>query len=151
MTAKSKSGVYIYRTRKPGAIFGLPIIGRHFAYVGETISFYHRGKQHLLGGGAYSVTQKSWSDLDPKCYYIPLLPWKWLLRAVETITIGLTWPVYNIQKNRWNPRRITPQRARAQRDARDAKSWTWRFVTALRPVHTVAIMAIGYGSYMWMR
>lgn len=148
--AKRKSGIYIYRTRKPGAVFGVWFFGRHFAYVGETLSFYHRGKQHLLGGGNYDVKAKDWSDLKPKCYRIPLPPWKWLLRSGETLVISLTWPVYNIQKNLWNPRRISPARARAQRLARDTKNWPLRIITATRPMHVFSVITIAYSSYLWM-
>lgn len=123
----SKSGVYVYRARKPNAVFGLPIIGRHFAYVGETTSLYHRDRQHLLGGGKYDATQKPWSDLKPKRYCISVPPYKWLLRSVETLVILLTWPVYNDQKNRWNPRRVTLSAAARHRAARDAKRFRFHF------------------------
>ena len=137
----SKSGVYVYRTRKPNAIIGLPIIGRHFGYVGETTSFYHRDKQHLLGGGTYDATQKPWSDLEPKRYCISLPPWKWLLRSVETLVILLTWPVYNDRKNRWNPRRITLSAARRQRIARDTRRFRFQF----RWVHVFNLVALCIG------
>lgn len=116
----TQGGVYVYRARKPGARFRVPILSWHFAYAGETTSFYHRHQQHVYGLGAYGTPAKSWSDRDPYVWLrIPLPPWKWLLRSVETVVIALTWPVYNVRKNRWNPRRIPPLVARMQRRLRD--------------------------------
>lgn len=146
---KRRGGVYVYRTRKPGAVFGMPTSftlavallmtatlaflggpwplaalllacsGRHFAYVGETRSFAHRDRQHRSGDVRWGSHAKPWSDLDPKCYRLSMPGWKWLLRSVETLLIVLLWPVYNDKKNRWNPRRITMARARSMRYARD--------------------------------
>lgn len=104
-------GAYAYRTRKPGARYNLPILSRHFAYVGQTSSFWHRHRQHSEG--------KPWADLDPACYRIPLPDWKWLRLVVEQLLIWALWPVYNVQGNRWNPRRITPIEARRQRMVRN--------------------------------
>lgn len=145
-------GVYGYRTRKPGAWWGLPFIGRHWAYIGETTSFYHRGKQHIEGGGTYQAVRKNWSDLDPKCYCLPLPSWKWLLRSVETLAIVLTWPVYNIQKNRWNPRRIPPWQAAAQRAARDAEGWRGhmlRPLTAIGARHALLLIPLMTITAFW--
>jgi hypothetical protein len=44
--------------------------------------------------------------------------------ALERVLILATWPVYNVQGNRWNPRRIKPARARAQ--ARHGRIYTYR-------------------------
>lgn len=169
----SKSGVYVYRTRKPGAVFGLGILpsallafgtcayfyhydrwfwwvgvlalflsGRHFGYVGETKSFYHRGKQHLLGGGRYNTKVKPWADLDPKCYKFPLPAWKWILRPIEALFILILMPVYNDKLNRANPRRISLRLAQAQRDARDSKNIFLRVLTSIRFVHLFGIASI---------
>lgn len=117
---KASGGVYVYRTRKPGAVFGWPIVGRHFAYVGETTSFHHRHLQHTVGGGRYGHQAQPWADLDPVCVLrVPLPRWKWLLHLVETLFILLLWPVYNDRKNHWNPRRIPLQVAKAMRAVRD--------------------------------
>ena len=116
----SSGGVYIYRCRKPGARLRIPLLSWHFAYVGETTSFYHRDQQHRYGLGSYRTPAQPWADLSPYVWLrIPLPRWKWLLRAVETLVILLVWPAYNVQKNRWNPRRIPPRMARDQRIARD--------------------------------
>ncbi len=114
-------GCYGIRARKPSAPFGLPFVGRHWAYVGESSSRRHRDAQHLVGGGAYSVKPKDWADLDPKVYPLPCpFPhWRWTRKAMEKFYIALFWPVYNVQYNRWNPRRITPVQAKRQRYARD--------------------------------
>lgn len=107
-------GVYVYRCRKPGAVLGWPIIGRHFAYVGETTSFFHRHGQHM--------DQQPWADLEPRCVArIPLPRYKPLMRFVETVLILLLWPVYNHSKNLWNPRRIDRRGAKLMRQMRDRR------------------------------
>jgi hypothetical protein len=109
-------------------------------YVGETVSFYLRSRQHMgvsrfdpvtgqvvKGKGSGMATVKipaqPWSDLNPKRYDVIKLPWwlcwKWVLRPLETLVMLLTWPVYNDAKNRWNPRRIPKSIAAAQRQARE--------------------------------
>lgn len=103
-------------------------------YVGETVSFYFRSRQHMgmshyseMGKGRLStpvkVPAQPWSDLNPKMYKVIKLPWwlcwKWVLRPLETLVILCTWPVYNDAKNHWNPRRITKSLARAHRASRD--------------------------------
>lgn len=132
-----KGGVYVYRCRKPGARLRIPVLSWHFAYVGETTSFYHRHVEHVYGGGRYGAVAKSWSDLDPYVWArIPLPPWKWLLRSVETVVILLTWPVYNHEKNLWNPRRIPLPVAARQRRWRNAGIGRWW----PRPIHVVLIL-----------
>lgn len=117
-------GVYVYRTRKPASRLRVPFLSYHFAYVGETTSFHHRHMQHVVGGGQFRSEQKPWADLEPRVWLrIPLPPWKPLLRTVETLAILLTWPVYNVAKNRWNPRRIAPSLAAMHRRFRDRRAW----------------------------
>jgi len=136
-------GVYAYRTRKPGAVLGLPFLGRHWAYVGETTSFSHRHLQHVEGGGRYGATAKPWSDLAPVCVIrIPLPPWKWLLRSVETLLILALWPAYNVSKNRWNPRRISPNMAAMQRRARNRRDRWFIWFLAARWYHVAAVIAV---------
>lgn len=170
---RAGGGVYVYRTRKPGSLFGLlwsrfPVeipwwmwaaatfaacalnalingpgswffglailfcTGRHFAYVGETVSFKDRHGEHINGGGRWTITLRDgrkvpkpgqpWSDLDAKCVLrIPLPRWKWLLRSVETFLILFLFPVYNDRKNRVNPRRIPLRAARRQRQKRERR------------------------------
>lgn len=113
-------GVYAYRTRTPWNLW----FWRHWAYVGETSSFHHRHMQHVAGGGQFNAEQKRWADLKPTVYRIPLPDWKWLRLTVETLLIAVLWPAYNVQKNRWNPRRITPASARQQRALRDRWGWS---------------------------
>jgi hypothetical protein len=125
-----RGGVYVYRTRKPGARLNLPIISRHFGYVGETSSFWHRHAQH-------SETQP-WADLDPRCYRIGLPAWKPLLRTVETLVILCTWPVYNHAKNQWNPRRIPLGMARRMRAARDRGQW----YPSVRLIHVLTVLLL---------
>jgi len=132
-----RGGVYLYRARKPGARYNIPILSRHFAYAGETNSFHHRHLQHTVGGGTYNAVAKPWADLDPVCVLrIPLPDWKWLRLSVETVLIVLTWPVYNHKKNLWNPRRIPLSVAHRQRMARDRG----RHPVNLRPVHLFVLL-----------
>lgn len=111
----------MWRTRKPSAPIGLPFVGRHFAYVGESNSRRHRDAQHLYGGGTYSSVPKHWADLDPKVYPLPcpFPQWAWTRKAMETFYVALFWPVYNDRKNRWNPRRISLTKQKQQRAERD--------------------------------
>lgn len=143
---KAGGGVYVYRCRKPGAIFGWPLIGRHFAYVGETTSFHHRHLQHTVGGGRYGHHAQPWADLDPVCVLrIPLPPWKWLLHLVETLFILLLWPVYNHKKNLWNPRRIPLQVAKAMRAVRDGHRrgrTFFRVLLGLRLLAAIVLVAL---------
>lgn len=112
----SGGGVYVYRARKPAARYRIPLLSWHFAYVGETTSFFHRHLQHM--------EQRPWADRSPYvAFRIPLPRWKWLLHTVETLVIVTVWPVYNHRKNLWNPRRITLTDQRRQRALRDRSGW----------------------------
>jgi hypothetical protein len=127
----TRGGVYVWRTRKPGAAYNLPIISRHFAYVGQTSSFWHRDRQHrgwtqTIGGPrdplylmGTETPGKPWMDLDPAVYHVGLPNWKWLRLAIEAMLIWALFPVYNVQLNRHNPRRITPYMAGVHRAMRD--------------------------------
>lgn len=125
--SKKRSGVYVIRTRKHTSKWNLPVVGRQFGYVGETTSFERRIDQHINGDPTRGTPAKPWADLDPRvAFTIPLPAWKPLLRTVETLVMFMVWPVYNIQKNRWNPRRIPKweqHRQRAARNARSAPRW----------------------------
>lgn len=118
-----RRGVYVWRTKKPHAPIGLPIIGRHTAYVGQSSSHRHRERQHLGLDIRYGAPAASWSDLEPKRYTLWVLfpGWRRARLAQEWLWIKLLMPVYNDQHNRWNPRRISRRQARAQREARDAR------------------------------
>lgn len=109
--------MYAWRTRKPHAFFGLPFVGRHWAYVGETSSRWHRDQQHIAG--------QPWADLDPKPYALfSLFPHvAWCRKAQETLWTLILWPVYPQQKNGWNPRRITRDAARRMRAQRDSNGF----------------------------
>jgi hypothetical protein len=156
----SKAGVYIYRTRKPGALLGWPVIGRHTAYVGQTKSFGHRHRQHIgkpLPHDPYASTGKPWADLGPRCYRIPLPAWRWLLWLVEWILIKMLLPVYNINHNKSNPRRITQYRAIHMRRTRDLQGQRGivlgvgvRLLTALRWYHFVGSVALAAGMAGWL-
>ena len=97
--------LYLYRTRRPSGF------GQHIGYIGVTNSPHYRDVQHR----AY----QPWSDLIACRYVIPLgrVP-RFLACFLEALLIQLVLPVYNVQHNRGNPRRIKPWKARAQRDAR---------------------------------
>lgn len=121
-----QAGCYVHRARKPHAPLGLPIIGRHTAYVGQSNSRFHRDRQHLQGGGTYRATAKPYADLDVKIYPLPcLFPNSRRGRLMqEQLWIWLLWPVYNVSGNRWNPRRITPAAALRQRMSRSGgRGW----------------------------
>lgn len=143
------AGVYVFRTRRPGLLGRIPLIGRHFAYVGESSAVRMRRRDHLEGSVKYNALPKPWTDLKPSWYFIPL-PWapKVVLRSVETVLILLFWPVYNDQKNRWNPRRIPLKAAKRQRGSRDVVFWSFNF----RPAHALlwaAFVLAGLSQGWW--
>lgn len=111
----TKRGLYVWRTRKPHAFFGLPVVGRHTAYVGQTGSRRHRDRQHLFGTA--TGPPADWSDLSPRAYPLPcFLPgWKRAREVQERLWILVLLPVYNHQGNLANPRRIPLTMARAMR------------------------------------
>lgn len=119
--------VYAYRTRKPGALLGLPLIGRHWGYVGQTRNPKMRDREHLEGGGRYGAAPKDWADLEPRRYVLFRLKHcpQWVLDLAEVVAIRLLLPVYNVQHNRGNPRRVKPAVARAQRRGREMTRMSW--------------------------
>jgi hypothetical protein len=171
-------GLYLWRTRKPNAIVGLPLrwclafvvlvapwayfagerfwwlsfvtlllSGRHNAYVGHTSSRYFRDRQHIRGSYRYGTVGKPWSNLDPKPYSIPcLFPGSlWARRVQEKLWIWMLLPVYNVEWNTKNPRRIKPGRAEQQRWARDANGWRkWTPRAARAGVLLAAVAGFGW-------
>lgn len=130
--------LYLYRTRRPSGW------GQHIGYVGVTNSPLHRDVQHR----AY----QPWSDLIACRYVIPLgrVP-RFVALGLEALLIRLTLPVYNVQHNRGNLRRIKPWTARAQRDARyygrTPVAARFRDVLAALPVVALVIAAV----VLWSR
>lgn len=125
-----EAGCYLHRARKPHAPLGLPIIGRHNAYCGETSARRYRDAQHLgalVPGARYAGTEASWSDLDVKIYPLPCaFPNNATARKIqETLWIALLKPVYNVQKNWLNPRCISRKKALALRAARQLNGRTF--------------------------
>lgn len=119
--------VYGYRGRKPNALIGLPIIGRHWIYVGQSRNLRARHGEHMRGGGRYGRPPASWSDLAPKRYILFRLPHcpQWLLDLMEFLFIRLLFPVYNHKMNLGNPRRIPLKRAARMRTRRDVTRWSF--------------------------
>lgn len=145
-----RGGVYVIRTRKPGAVWGLPIIGRHTGYVGLTSSFHHRRRQHLEGDSYHQVGAKCWADLQPRFYpLIPLPNIRFLLEVVESLLIAALCPVYNVRKQPpWNVRKIRPSTARRQRSSRDTFGVAYRATrTAAHLLLLAALVAAGV--YVW--
>lgn len=161
---RRKGGVYLWRVRhhrNPAR--------RVNGYVGETVSFFFRSRQHM-GTSHYAGQKRSavaarvpaqpWSDLDPVMHKIISLPWwlcwKWVLRPLETLVMAFTWPVYNDAKNHWNPRRIPKGLARTQRAARDAGgNWMVSAQIGAAKVLRVVLQAAGFllifgGAFGWM-
>lgn len=137
---RRKGGVYLVRTRKHNNP-----MRRETGYVGESVSFRAREADHR-GAGRYGNKAKDWTDLDPKWHRVIPLPW-WLcwkpvLRSLETLVILLTWPRYNVAKNKWNPRRIPPYLAQHQRAVRDAGGSAYRAqVATARAVRALLMFA----------
>lgn len=120
------------------ALLALLVNSRHFAYVGESKRVGLRKMAHLKGSVKYNQPAKPWADLDPSWYFLPLpgAP-KFVLHAVETLLIGLLWPVYNHQKNLWNLRRIPLKTALNQRVLRAGIHWSFN----CRPAHVIGWVA----------
>lgn len=161
---RRRGGVYLWRvdhhTNRARRVNG---------YVGETVSFYFRSRQHMgishygqngkRGLTPERIPAQPWSDLNPRMYKIIPLPWwlcwKWVLRPLETVVIMLTWPVYNDAKNHWNPRRITKSLARAHRLSRDRgtarqviRVWTAHLLR--RAIQVAGVLVILSGLAGWM-
>jgi hypothetical protein len=128
--------------------FLLPFFsGRHTAYVGETGNRFFRDRQHLFGDGRYGTAGKPWADLDPKAYPLfCLFPGNEVARKIqEKLWIWMLLPVYNVEWNTRNPRRIKPAQAQTQRWARDAGGIRRRAPQALR----VALYGVLVVGAMW--
>jgi hypothetical protein len=142
----------VWRTRKPHAFLGLPVIGRHTAYVGETGSRYFRDRQHRYGDSRYQAAGKPWSDLKPKVYPLPcLFPASPTARKIqEKLWIWLLLPVYNVEWNTKNPRRITPMKAQQQRWWREEHKAVQRGAAAVRAALALAL-TVGLTYMGWER
>jgi hypothetical protein len=140
-------GVYVYRARKHSARWRIPLLSWHFAYVGQTSSFYHRHQQHMYGLGKYASNAKPWADLSPYvAFRIPLPNIPLLRKSVETLVILAVWPVYNHQKNRWNPRRISLSKQARQREWREA---TRLRVWSIRWYHVALLLTAAVAIRYW--
>lgn len=132
-----KGGIYLARTNKPYSIFGMPLIGRHNGYTGQSNTYKLRWPQHVQGGGKFKSTAKPWSDLDPEFHRIlPLPAWLFLhapkvVNFLEGVCIVLTAPVYNVELNKWNPRRISVEKQKKQRAWRNGTVGWWRIGAAV--------------------
>jgi hypothetical protein len=116
------AGCYVFRTRKPGAFWGWPVVGRHTAYIGEGYNRALRETEHRTGSTRFRAMPKNWIDLDPHFYRIPtpLAHVRWVRKAQESLWIWLLCPVYNIRKQpAWNARKISGRSAQWQRYLRD--------------------------------
>jgi hypothetical protein len=136
-----------------------------WGYVGESVNFYLRGRQHMgasrfdpatgravkgrgPGLATVKIPAQPWSDLNPVMHRIIKLPWwlcwKWVLRPLETLVMLFTWPVYNEAKNKWNPRRITKPEALVHRAMRDAGGMI--YVAKVKLAHLVRGVLVVSGS-----
>lgn len=148
--------IYVYRTRKPWAVWGLPVVGRHFAYGGRTNNPARRDMEHLRGGGPYHAVAKPWADLLPRRYVVFRRKRRTELTThlLEVLTIRLFMCVYNVQFNTGNPRRIKPHDALRQRRLRDS-SGRWARLAAMGGRYAgwalFAVLTVGAGiAYTWI-
>jgi hypothetical protein len=72
------------------------------------------------------MERQPWSDLEPKVYalWVPFPHWNWTRSLFERLYTWLLLPVYPVQFNQANPRRISKNTAEWQRGARDANGKT---------------------------
>ncbi len=131
--------------------------GRHTAYVGQTGSRHFRDQQHLYGDQRYGAMGKPWSDLEPRVYALPcFFPGsKWGREFTEGLWIVLLLPIYNVQGNGKNPRRIKPATALRQRKAREAarrsfEGWLMMATVVVTRVcfGLLLLGAVGYGVWV---
>ena len=146
---RRRPGVYAWRTDRhtdPTA--------REWGYVGESVNIALRDRCHLGTCRHVTCLAKSWTDLRPRRYTVIALPWwlgwKWVLRPLETLVILALAPRYNVAKNCWNPRRISPNQAIAQRHDRDTWPTTYRARVAAarlgrRALQLAGALCIGAG------
>lgn len=131
--------LYVYVCRRPSGW------GRHYGYTGITNSLFHRGRQHAA---------KDWHDLVIKRKAIRLgrMP-RGLGLVLEWLLIKATRPVYNVQHNGWNPRRIKPSVAKAQRLNRDRNGFRLaarvKDVSVLASALGVVLVALGLWMGVW--
>lgn len=151
---RTREEVYAYRTTKPHAPLGLPIIGRHWGYAGRTNDPKRRDMEHIRGGGRYAAVAKHWADLRPRRFVIFRMKSRTeaMTHFLEWFTIKVLLPVYNVDMNLTNPRRITPRAQAAQRFARDQFGATARITRlALRWLLYVALAAAAWFVWGWTR
>lgn len=152
---RRKGGCYAFRCNKPGAYFGWPVVGRHWAYVGETTSYYHRRQQHVLGDSHWGAAPKAWADLKPRFYRLPTVLWQFKSARLvqETVYVWLLCPVYNVkQQPPYNMRRISSTKARQQRWARQQFGPVYAAVrSAARGVVLLALVAVlGWSGWEYL-
>jgi hypothetical protein len=117
--------IYVYRTDKPSAVLGLPVIGRHFAYGGRTNDPKARHAEHMTGRSRRTLVgrQQPWSDLRPRRYVVFRRKYRteWMTDLLERVVIKGLLCVYNhMDRASWNPRYVSPRQAAAQRRTRDS-------------------------------
>ena len=103
--------IYAYRTRRPSGR------GTHWGYVGRTAWPARRHQEHTVGGGKWRATAKPWADLvvERRVMFRKKRRLEITTHFLEWSMIKLLMPVYNIQMNWKNPRRIPPWVAQRQR------------------------------------
>lgn len=157
--SRTRGGIYVIRADKPGALLGLPFIGRHNAYTGMTNSYYHRERQHMFGSSVYGHAAKPFSDLRPKFYRVLPLPefithekvlGRRMMWLIETVFIWATLPVYNVkQQAPWNLRRISPHRADQQRILRMRYGHGYRIMRTLARGMAALLLWSGAAYAAW--
>lgn len=140
----------VFGTARPGEIYGYRTLRpsgrrpRHWGYVGKTRDGKRRHRQHMgtpLPGDRFPCPGQPWNDLDPRRYVL----WRsrrvrgWRLALMEFLFVRITFPVYNDQLNRGNPRRISLSDAKHQRAQRDRGAWV-----------VPAPSRVRYGFQVWM-
>jgi hypothetical protein len=144
------AGCYFFTTRKPGAFFGWPIIGRHVGYVGEGYNRALREEEHLNGSIRFTAKPKDWNDLEPRFHRLPRW-WthvRWWRKAQETLWIWLLCPVYNRAKQPpYNVRRVNGRSAQFQRMLRDNLGLWYKIPRAIMRWGTLATIG---GLTIWI-
>ncbi len=70
---------------------------------------------------------------------------------MEKFYIAFFWPVYNVRYNRWNPRRITPAKAKRQRYARELVGYKASALPRMLFRALLIVGAIGAFFYLYTK
>lgn len=117
---RTRAGIYLARVDRHRGW------GRVVGYVGRSWDAPARFRCHEGACGRHpNCHPKPWTiGLNHRWHWIRVpwwLSWKWSMAIMEALTIWALLPLYNVQLNTKNPRRVKPSDARLQLAARQSR------------------------------